>query len=287
MRIVAVSPSLRGTKTELRTLCDALRHDGIEPWVVPTGSSAEAGCREADIPFIEIGDNPGFGAAVTHGLDRCGRWDWALILNDDIHLAAGALSTVVADLAPGSSRTLIYLDPVPAKPMPGLMSTLGQVSLWSAVTKRFRPSHTPDLAQAFRPFSIALVSHGLWEALGGLDESMPYTFEDADFGRRAVAEGAEVEFPTLEGIVHPASSTSRRHVDTVMPVAVWSAMNYLAKWYVPRPVARAMVAAALVARIPMVAAAPLDRASHLRGLINSLRIVVTDEQPQLPAFTSV
>lgn len=284
-RMVAVSPSLRGNAPQLRSLCDALRGSGFDPYIVPTGRGVEETCFAEGLPHVVIGDNPGFGAAVTWGLDHIGDWDWALIINDDIELAPSALDTLVDALPAAARPALVYLDPVSPKAIPGVLSTLGQVSLWSAVLRR--PARRPARRGTFRPFSIALVSRALWEELGGLDEEMPYTFEDADFARRALSLNAEVQYPSLDGVKHPASATSRRHVDAVLPVATWSAMSYLAKWYMPRPAARAACAGALLLRLPLVLVAPLDRVSHARGVMAAMTAILKDKRPSLPPFGSV
>lgn len=286
--MVAVSPTLRGDIDALHGLFNRLRESGFQPWAVPTSAGAQQRVDASGLPNVSIGANPGFGAAVTYGLTHVGAWDWALIINDDIELDAGALSSVTSSLPRGDDEVMIYLDPVAPKSVPGLASTLGQVSLLSAVAQRL-PAGAGSAARRgqFRPFSIVLISRGLWERLGGLDESLPYTFEDADFARRAGAVSADVRYPTLTGVRHPASATSRRHVDTVLPVAAWSAMSYLAKWHLPRPIARGACVLALVARLPITLVAPLDRRSHVRGVLSAVKALATDTAPALPLYDSL
>ncbi|WP_322613552.1 glycosyltransferase family 2 protein [Dermacoccus abyssi] len=246
---------------------------------------------KAGIPHVSIQANPGFGAAVTSGLNEVGEWDWVLVINDDIELEEGALLPHVEALPDAMSKTLIFLDPVEPKRIPGMGSTLGQVSLISAPVARLRrvfgSGRTKHSGDRFRPFSIVMISRGLWDGIGGLDEDMPYTFEDADFARRAELAGADLRFPATEGIRHPASSTSKRHVDKVVPVAAWSAASYMTRWYTPPGVARALCAGALATRALFVPITPADRRSHLVGIRRGISALLTNRKPDLPDFDSV
>ncbi len=290
-RAVAVSPSLRGTADQLGRLVDRLRSSGFDPYIVPTGRSVQESVTKAGIPHVSIQANPGFGAAVTSGLNEVGEWDWVLVINDDIELEEGALLPHVEALPDAMSKTLIFLDPVEPKRIPGMGSTLGQVSLISAPVARLRrvfgSGRTKHSGDRFRPFSIVMISRGLWDGIGGLDEDMPYTFEDADFARRAELAGADLRFPATEGIRHPASSTSKRHVDKVVPVAAWSAASYMTRWYTPPGVARALCAGALATRALFVPITPADRRSHLVGIRRGISALLTNRKPDLPDFDSV
>jgi GT2 family glycosyltransferase len=145
---------------------------------------------------------------------------------------------------------------------------------------------TPTPATHFGPFSIALISRPLWDALGGFDPHLIYTFEDADFGRRAVTRAAHLAFCPADRTQHKASSTSRRHVDLVLPVAVWSASNYLSKWFVGPRTARSLCLAALLVRCLAVPFAHLDRRTHLTGIRRAARSLVTGQAPSLPPYES-
>jgi len=129
-----------------------------------------------------------------------------------------------------------------------------------------------------------LLNRELWDRLDGFDPSLIYTFEDADFSRRAALMGADISFSAQVGAHHAASSTGRRHVDTVLPVAAWSASEYLAKWVMPRPAARAFCVTALTCRLAVTPVAGLPVRSHIRGIRRAIGALVTGRPPALPEF---
>lgn len=294
-RIVALILSLSGDLDSLGALVADLRRAGADPYVVPTGKRLEDSLRVSGIPYVSIGSNPGFGEALDQAQAQVGHWDFMLFVNDDVTIDPSTLKSELAGWVPTSSGSLHYLDPVPVKKIPNVRRTLLMVSLWNVVLGRWVSRRTPrpiaanqiNGAKWFRPFSIVGVSHNLWSALGGFDSRLLYTFEDADFGRRAAAHGANIVFNSPPGIEHERSSTSKRYAEVVLPVANWSAAMYLVTLGLPPRRARLLCATACLARIPLVFKAPLPKVPHLRGIWRSLLHLARGEAPSLPAYEDV
>lgn len=286
---LAVVPSLGADVDVLRRLLEDLRAAGTEPYVAPTGLRLESALVTAGLPVLPIGANPGFGETVRRAANQL-PWQWLLIVNDDITFEPEELGRHLSEQtgAAGDTRALVFLDPTPARRIPGVWSVFQQLSLLGAVTTRRRTPATssPTAATHFGPFSLVLIGRDLWDELDGFDPALVYTFEDADFSRRATGSGARVRFTTSHGTKHAASSTSRRHVDHVLPVAAWSAQEYLAKWNVPHPVATAVCVAALALRVLTVPVAPLDRRSHLRGIGRAIVGLLRRRPPALTPYES-
>lgn len=294
-RIVALVLSLSGDPDSLDVLTKDLRRAGTDPYVVPTGRSLEESLSASEIPYVSIRSNPGFGEALVRAQAQVGPWDFILFVNDDVTIDPVSLEAELATWAPVAAGSLHYLDPVPVKPIPTTWRTLLMVSLWNVVLGRWVSPRAPQPTAAepidggkwFRPFSIVGVSHNLWTALGGFDSRLTYTFEDADFGRRAAARGAKVYFNSPSGIKHERSSTSKRYAEVVLPVANWSAAMYLVTLGVSPRRARILCAGACLARVPLVLGAPLPKMPHLRGIWRSLRHLIRGEAPSLPEYGDV
>lgn len=289
--VLAAIPAFRAEVEDLRTLSATLSSLSIVPSIAATSRSLETALRGSGLAVDSPLRNAGFGATVAHVAASRDDWEWLLIVNDDVSIDVRLLAPVIRSLVerPPGAKVLAYLDPVPPKRIPTLAGVLGQVSLVGPVLRRLRRASSPpagplDARTWFGPFSFAAVSRALWDDLGGLDPRLLFTFEDADFGRRAAEVGAEVLFGTETGVHHEASTTSRRHVDAVLPVAVWSACEYLSKWYLPRPIARAACIGALLLRLLTVPVAGLAPASHAKGILRAIAALATGQTPRLPDF---
>lgn len=296
MKIVALILSLSGDIEDLRRLTGSLTEAGVIPYVVPTSYGLAERLESSDVPHLLIYDNPGFGAALTVAANLVDDWDWLMPVNDDVLIDARELREEVSRWATLDPRQLVYLDPVEPKPIPGLWSVLGQVSLVGGAWLRLRQrvveadllNQQPKAARdMFRPFSIVAFDRQLWLDLDGFDESLIYTFEDADFGRRAIECGAEIAFPAVRGVVHSKSGTSKRHADKVIPVAVWSASRYLVTLGYPSVMARTLCALASVVRIAAIPGTRIPPRAHLVGLLRSVRHLTTNSAPTLPAYKSL
>lgn len=291
--ILAAIPSLSGDVKRLQTLTDALGSVGMQPLIAATGRALDLRLAESRLPHTSPMSNSGFGQTITHVANSRTDWDWLAIVNDDISVNEQQLRLslkMVVGRNP-QDRVLAYMDPVRPIDMPTLSSVLLSVSLIGPLISHLRPPRLDDGRRTdphryFRPFSFVVVSRGLWDELNGFDSRIIYTFEDADFGRRAARASADVLFLENTGITHAAYSTSRKHMDRVLPVHVWSACVYLEKWTIFGPTARFMCAIALVIRLVLFPLANIPRWKHLRGIGATLVALVARKQPKLPDYES-
>jgi GT2 family glycosyltransferase len=290
LRIRAVVPSLAGTPDRLSRLSEALRAAGAEPVVVPTGASVEDALRGSDVDVLPIGANPGFAATIAHGAQ--GAWDWLLVVNDDVTVEADRLSAALDALEHHGpeARVLSFLDPVPPKPVPSRTDALLGLSLVGPVLRHLgllrSPLEVPHGRGTYRPFSFVAVSRTLWDELGGLDQRFIYTFEDADFTRRAHATGATVAFPDDTGVSHLKYGTSTSRIRSVLPCAAYSTAAYLEVLGMGPRRARAACVAALMVRVPLVAVGGLPRREHLAGIGGALRSFLDGRRPSLPDYAT-
>jgi hypothetical protein len=290
-RVLAAIPSLSGKVTRLEALADSLTSAGMHPMIAATGRLLDLRLADSLVPHTSPKSNAGFGETIAHIANSSGDWDWLAIVNDDISVNAQQLRQSLADIVSRDpqERVLAYMDPVRPKDMPTLVSTLSAISLVGPALNRLRRTKSDygsrtDPQRYFRPFSFAVISRGLWDALNGMDPRMIYTFEDADFGRRAAIASADVLFVENTGVIHAAYSTSRQHVRQVLPVETWSAAAYLEKWTVPGPLVRFLCCCALIIRLPLVPLVDLPRSQHLRGISRAFVALVTQRKPALPDY---
>lgn len=295
-RVVALILSYSGSVKELRNLVNSLARAGVEPFVVPTSSRVDASLEGTGIPSLPIRANPGFGAALTLAEQHVGSWDWLMPVNDDVEIQEAGLREEIATWRNRPPGQLVYLDQGPKKVIPDLVDVLGQVSLWGGVIARVKQTFAgkspwvvgqdrePSDRATFKPFSIVAFDRNLWVTLGGFDRRLIYTFEDADFGRRANDIGASVSYPRLRGIDHQRSGTSRQYAERVLPVAAWSAAMYLVTLGFPPRRALHLCAAASLARLLVVPWADVPRASHIKGIVRSTYHLLRGKQPTLPPY---
>lgn len=283
----AVIPSLRQEPQVLRTLLDRLTGAGVSPCLVVTGHRLHERLTEEAIPHITPHDNPGFAATVHFGAENA-EWDWLFLVNDDITLEDG-FADVVADIRQRDADQphLVFIDNERRRPLPHFWSVFSSVSLIEALAVKtgLLRGHSGDRTQDwYKSFSCVAISRSLWDQLGGLDTRFPYTYEDADFTRRARAIGAEIVEVHETVVRHAGSGTSRRFIGRVLPVGTFSARRYLESRGHPRSAAVGILTAALVLRLALAPVANADLRDHVKGIITSLRSVGGDTPPRLPVF---
>ena len=253
-----------------------------------------AACRSVGTPiFYARADHRIDGADFARSIadaERQVEWDWLGICNDDVTVDPDALRAVVAEHAGDPTRpTLLMLDPGTPRPIPDGPATVADLALLRGPLDRLRlrgrRAHRRR-AEVYRPFSLVLVSRALLERLGGMDTGYVFTGEDADFVRRAHRSGAEVLFPDLDCVRHDANRTGSSHIAEVLPAAAWSRVHYLEVEGVPRRVARALVAGALLVRVGPAMFTRARYSRHLLGIARALVAVCTDRRPSLPAYES-
>lgn len=205
LSIVVVS---HDSAAELPRLIDSVRqHMGSEPQivVVDSGSSDDSAAvaRAGGAEVVELGANPGFGAANNVGVARA-RGEVTALLNPDIELPDGALAGLV-ELA--ARRRALFAPRLvgqdgtvekSAHPVPGRVAAFGFALLGPALPRRSRLRAEPWRSSRPRvvgwAVAAALVAQTeLLRALGPFDPQAFLFYEDLDLGLRA----AERQIPTI------------------------------------------------------------------------------------------
>jgi GT2 family glycosyltransferase len=199
--------------------------------VVDNGSvdgSPEALADRPEITLIRNGENLGFAAAVNQAY-REANGEFVLLLNSDVDLTSGALSTLtrflrlrpeIAGAAP------LYLNPDGSEQpfhfrFPTFATTLANGSL---LFRRLIPGSEERLREyrmADEDFSIArpvpqpsasclLLRRSCLPVEGVLDEQYPIFFNDVKLARVLAAQGLELWVTPDAVVIHEAHSSARR-----------------------------------------------------------------------------
>lgn len=284
-----VIPSLVGDISHLASMCGAAANSGAAAIVVANSSTLCQQLGLTSIPHVTSGRNEGFAASVALGAD--GQWSWLVILNDDLEFDPDDLSSCIspAHLANFDSASIIHFDNENPRKIPTPAGVALSVSLLSNVWRKLPLSgfrrRTPA-ANTYRSFSAVAIGRAAWERTGGLDTRFPFAYEDADFVRRALAQGVRV-IAMHTSLVHLHSQTGGRFVSVVLPVATWSALEYLDKWYGHRTLHRWLLIFALCVRVPLAVSTSTHPARQLKAVVNAIRTLLTNEQPSLPEWDTV
>lgn len=287
-RVRVVIPSLLGEVSHLASMCDAAARAGASPVVIANGAGLYRQLTGSAIPHITSRRNDGFAASVVLGAR--GDWDWLVILNDDVVFDPNELASCLSrerldefDLA-----TIVHFDNEPARRIPSRLGVLLNVSLLSNIARKVLTARATcrDGQNTYRSFSAVAIGRRAWDCAGGLDTRYPFTYEDADFVRRTRSHGVHIT-GIDSGIVHQHSQTGGQFVTAVLPVATWSALEYLTRWFGRRTLHRWLLVAALGVRAPIAAMTLSGPHNQLRAVANAARALVVDERPSLPDWESV
>jgi GT2 family glycosyltransferase len=270
-------------------MSDTATRAGASPVIIANSALLYRQLVSTGIPHITSGRNDGFAASVILGAE--GDWDWLVILNDDLVFDPDDLASCLSaeHLDAFDLATIVHFDNEPARPIPTQFGVLLSVSLLSNVTRKAflrwrRPR--PEGKHSYRSFSAVAIGRHAWDRVGGFDTRYPFTYEDADFVRRSRALGVQVS-GMRTSIVHLHSQTSGQFVTAVLPVATWSALEYLTKWFGKRTLHRWLLLFALGVRAPIAAVTMSQPRKQMRAVANSARALFNDEQPSLPEWESV
>lgn len=286
--IRALIPSYRPDTAQLSGLMAAFEAAGAEPVVLANGAVALEVADEAGLPRLAPGRNAGFGPSIRWAVDRLEPWDWLVLANDDLRVERDGLAAALAALGDGATPEVVHLDADVERPLPGPVGVFANVSLLARVLERARPRAGATEDTGYRSFSCVAISRAAWLVTGGLDPALPFTYEDADFVRRLRAAGGRTRIAVDAGVHHERSTTSSRAVADVLPIATWSSLLYLRKWWRPRGgAAPLLVAAALVLRIALLPLGRADRRAHLTGVLRALRAVLSGRAPSMPPYDPV
>jgi GT2 family glycosyltransferase len=284
-----VIPSLLADASRLASMCDAATRAGASPVIIANSAHLYRQLASSAIPHVTSRRNDGFAASIALGAE--GDWDWLVILNDDLVFDPDDLAACLSPdhLDTFDSATIVHFDNEPPRHIPTRLGVLLNVSLLSNVARkafsRWRATR-PDGKNTYRSFSAVAIGRGAWDSAGGLDTRYPFTYEDADFVRRARARGVQVRgVPT--SIVHLHSQTGGRLITTVLPVATWSALEYLTKWFGNRTLNRWLLVLALGMRTPIAVLTTSRPRRQMRAIANTARALLIDERPSLPEWESI
>jgi GT2 family glycosyltransferase len=269
---------------------------------VLVANSLSVSIHHTDVETLRPSSNTGFGGAVRHAVASFHAqnflWDWLVIANDDIRLSHEAVARMVAILHeenPASASAVLF-DPEPPRVVPGKLDVFLDLSLARPALRRLRsrPKHlapAPDPTDSstlkpgyYKSFSLVAISRSAWEATGGLSESLPFCYEDADFIRRLqLLEPAAVRSSPIP-IGHEHSSSTRDVIDEILPVIAESARAYLETIGTRPVVAKAVVIAALVTRTIPATRGSANKRKHQTGIRRALTSQVMNRSPSLPDF---
>jgi GT2 family glycosyltransferase len=245
---------------------------------------------ESSVPFVSEGVNGGFGRSVQAGAATAESWNWLLVVNDDISFDSETFPTAVKNYLGDSTarREIVYFDADMPRSLPRRRDVFMQVSL---VGKLLGKLKTPTLtvAESYRSFSCVAISREIYALCNGFDEDLLFTYEDADFVARARQFGVVQRVVTESGVIHAHSLSSGKHVDSVLPVATYSAARYLDKLGGSIQVNSAIILLALLARLIFVPATRAPRSKHLRGIYDAAKAVIKRArmQPHLPEYSKL
>lgn len=258
--------------------------------VVANSASCWDLLSEADIGAVTAFHNGGFSVGMNFGVKELRRIDrtlqWFVLLNDDADIPDVYAFARINGL---NSRIVSY-SPDKVLVIPTTGSILRSFAM---VPPRYHsvPHGQQDVAipsDCYCAFSAVGIHVTLWDELGGLDESFPFTYEDADFSRRA-SNRNEITVLVAESdrAVHIRGESGRFHVAEVLPVSTASALRYLDNIGHLTVLTRLAIILCLIIRIPLTPFSRASRLPHLRGIIRAIGVVLGAFQPMLPEFDAV
>jgi N-acetylglucosaminyl-diphospho-decaprenol L-rhamnosyltransferase len=250
-------------------------------------------------------ENVGYGRAAN--LSVKGKdFDWVIVCNDDLSVDRSDFASYISTLdqqAAGTEPWVVGLADAASTRryrIPGPVGVFTGLSLLQATFARIKrvmiqnkPTMEPgqDLrltelrgGEAF-PFICVAINRSAWLALAGFDPRFDLYYEDMDFLiRLSRLTDAHVAVVPVR-MRHLGSASTRQQLEATLPVAAWSAYEYLVvnNGLNPRP-ARLLVAAALTLRLVLVPFASGSRIRHIAGIAKSLAAIVFNARPRLAAW---
>jgi GT2 family glycosyltransferase len=222
----AVVVVLHNSAGPLRALLDSLPLLPRPPQaiVVDTGSVDEGVelARAAGAEVVELGGNPGFGAANNAGVERA-RHAVTVLLNPDCELLDGSLARLAAAAATGPDRLwvprLLEADGTlqrSAHPLPGTFGALLAALVHPpALPRALRDRAEPFRAERPRTVGWAIAAcvaarTDVLRRLGPFDPRQFLFFEDMDLCLRARAAGIPTVFDPSVRLRHLGGHSTRR-----------------------------------------------------------------------------
>jgi hypothetical protein len=280
---LVVCPSVTPARAErFCTAADGAIRMGADLGAVLVANSADTWPLADRWPHLVVrGSNAGFAASINQGAAVTDDFRWLVVANDDMVLAE----------EPADEPRITRLTDERWRRVPGLAGVFTNLSLVERVAPRLTSRWSLGLeepsgsgAGVYPTFALVAISRRLWLDNDGMDDSLPFCYEDAWFVRRARASGRDVVLDSYDlGVHHHRSSTTTANIHVVLPVITWSALVYLRLIGTNPLVARAVCLAALLLRIPLSLAASADHRRHLVGIRRSLAAVLLGRRPSLPS----
>ncbi|HVB97349.1 MAG TPA: glycosyltransferase family 2 protein [Chloroflexota bacterium] len=199
-----------------RCLESALQRDDVPTEVIVVdnassdGSAVALATRFPEVRLLQNADNLGFAAAANRGL-AAARGQWIGLLNPDVEIPAGALSTLVAFLddhprVGAVGPALMGLDGTPQP-----FSYGGDPSLTYLVRRGWERLRGQTLHQwaggdartvDWVSGACLIARREAWEQVGWLDDGFFLYFEDVDWCRRCRQQGWDVYFVPEVEVTH-------------------------------------------------------------------------------------
>lgn len=213
------------------------------------GSGDSAGIAHAHgAAYLPLPENPGYGGGMNAGVRLLpDSVEWLLLVNPDIELGAGSLTTLVArgraEPDAGAVGPLI-LNPdgtvyPSARAIPSLRTGVGHAMLgpvWpgNPWTRAYRKETqvTPVVRDAgWLSGSCVLVRRSAYEAIGGFDEGYFMYFEDVDLGMRIGQAGFRNVYEPAASVVHAGGHSTQGASELMIRAHHDSASRFLSRKY--------------------------------------------------------
>lgn len=185
----------------------------------PRLGNARETAAAAGADYLELPDNPGYGAAINAGAALLPpSVDWLLVSNPDVVLGVGSLDTLVA--AGDASPSIGAIGPAVLNPdgsvypsaraVPGIRTGVGHAlfaNLWrgNPWSRRYHNDGDADVVArdaGWLSGSCVLVRRNLYDELGGFDEGYFMYFEDVDLGYRVGKAGWRNRYEPAASVTH-------------------------------------------------------------------------------------
>ncbi len=254
----------------------SLRATGVgERIVVDNASCArqEATARRADpeLRWVDAGGNVGYGRAANLGASRSGR-RYLLVCNPDVVVDPGAVDALVARLEADAGLGLVgplVCNPdgsvyPSARTFPDLVDAvghgvLGLVRPGNRFTARYRMldwDHRRPARVDWVSGACLLARRQAWDDVGGFDPAYFMYLEDVELCWRASRAGWEVGFEPAAAVTHVQGVSAGRHPYRMLAAHHRSLWRFACRSTTgPRRLALPVVAAGLVGRVAVAAAA--------------------------------
>jgi N-acetylglucosaminyl-diphospho-decaprenol L-rhamnosyltransferase len=236
--VAAIIPNKDGGQLIERCLDALERASGVDEIVVVDDGSSDGTPERAAARGVGVlrSDGSGFAAALNHGVAATGA-EYVLVLNSDAFVEPDtvALLTAALDAEPRLALCgagLVDESGGRAKSHGDLLTLRRALEIALAVPGS-QPPETPGAQLVeFVPLACVLVRRSALAAVGGLDESFPFYFEDYDLCWRLQAAGWLAAVQWDARAVHVGGgSSSARHPAAWLPVYHAGRVRYLRRRY--------------------------------------------------------